>query len=550
MNNTVRTPLTFSGRGIGHGSAIGKLNFYRRSERMSQGGIRRSRSAGEETQLLRRAIADARDQLSRLYDTTHRCAGENEAQIFEIHRMLLEDDDFLSVAESLILDGYSAAYAVSEAAERYSAVFASIEDDYLSARAADLRDVASRVASILQGGDTGRTVELSGDEKYIIAASDLTPSETVQLDRDRILGFVTFAGSPNSHTAILARALGIPALIGTGEINGDCNGADAIIDADSGLLYVNPDNSMLARYRDKQRRDAEDAHRQQLFRGRPTVTRSGRRLRLYANIGNERDAALALQNDAEGIGLLRSEFLYLESDTCPDEETIFNAYRETVKTMSGRPVIIRTLDIGADKQVSYLDPGREENPALGLRGVRLSLASPELFRTQLRAICRASAYGPVSVMVPMISVPHEVLRCREILEKVQSELAAERIPFDAKMPFGIMLETPAAAVLSAELARMVDFFSVGTNDLIQYTLAADRQNPALSELCESGLEPVLRLVATAAENAHAAGIWLGICGELAANPALTQRFIDIGVDELSVSPPYVLPLRERIADCN
>ena len=550
MDNTLNSRLTFSGRGIGHGSAIGKLNFYRRSERIGKGGIRRSLSAGEETQRLRRAISDARKQLSELYDSTRRRAGEEEAQIFEIHRMLLEDDDFVSVAESLILDGYSAAYAVCEAAERYSAVFASIEDEYLSARAADLRDVAARVASIINGGSSANTVELGGNEKYIIAASDLTPSETVQLDRDRILGFVTFAGSPNSHTAILARALGIPALIGTGEISGDCNGADAIIDADSGLLYVNPDAALLSRYRDKQRRDAEDAHRQQLMRGRPTVTRSGRRLRLYANIGNVRDAALAVQNDAEGIGLLRSEFLYLESDTCPDEETIFTAYRDIVRTMGGRPVIIRTLDIGADKRVPYIDAGSEENPALGLRGVRLSLSKHELFRAQLRAVCRASAYGSVSVMVPMIAMPHEVEQCREIIRSVQAELGSEGVPYDAEMPLGIMLETPSAAVMSRELAGMVDFFSVGTNDLIQYTLAADRQNPALSELCENGLEPVLRLIAAATENAHAAGIWLGICGELAANTDLTQHFIDIGVDELSVSPPYVLPLREHISDCN
>lgn len=550
MNEAVKPRQTFSGRGIGHGSAIGKLNFYRRSERIGQGGIRRDRSASEETQHYRRAIAEAREQLSALYEATSGRAGEREAQIFEIHRMLLEDDDFMAVAESLILDGYSAAYAVCEAAERYSAVFASIDDEYLSARAADLRDVAARVASILRGGERESAVELAGDEKYIIAASDLTPSETVQLDRDRILGFVTFGGSPNSHTAILARALGIPALIGTGEISGDCNGATAIIDAESGLLYINPDEQLLSRYRDKQTVAAEDEHRRQLFRGRPTVTRTGRQLRLYANIGNVRDAALALENDAEGIGLLRSEFLYLESPTCPDEETVFAAYRDIVSAMAGRPVIIRTLDIGADKRVPYIDTGSEENPALGLRGARLSLARPELFRAQLRAICRASAHGPVSLMIPMIALPQEVMRCREILESVHCELDAAGIAYDRNMPFGIMLETPSAALLSEELSHMVDFFSVGTNDLIQYTLAADRQNPALSELCESGLEPVLRLIGLAAKNAHAAGIWLGICGELAADPALTQRFIDLGVDELSVSPPYVLPLRERIADCS
>ncbi|MBQ9080111.1 MAG: phosphoenolpyruvate--protein phosphotransferase [Clostridia bacterium] len=551
MNTVTKRTVTFSGRGIGRGSAVGKLNFYRRADRQASAAMRRSRGAAEETEQLRTAIRQASDQLDELYSRTLRDAGEEEAKIFEIHRMLLDDEDFFETAQSLILDGFSAAYSVSEAAERYSSVLASIDDEYLSARAADLRDVASRVAGILSGEQQKNGVgELDGDEKYIIAADDLTPSETVQLDREKILGFVTFAGSPNSHTAILARALGIPALIGTGEMDGEYHGRQAIIDADSGLLYVDPDDELLARYA-KIEKAAKDGERAlQHLRGKKSRTKGGREIHVYANIGSSDEAATALKHDAEGIGLLRSEFLYLKQDHCPDENQLFTAYRDTVTTMKGRQVIIRTLDIGADKKVAYFDQADEENPAMGLRGVRLTLSRRDLFRTQLRAICRASAYGKVSVMIPMVALPDEVAECRKLLREVQNELAREGVKFDPSMQFGIMIETPSAVIMSRELAGMVDFFSVGTNDLAQYALAADRQNHAVAELCDRGREPVLRMIALAAKSAHEAGIWIGICGELAADLTLTQRLIDIGVDELSVSPPYVLPLRGKIIECN
>lgn len=551
MNTVSKPNTTFSGRGIGRGVAVGKLNFYRRADRDPDIAVRRSRSAAEETRILKSALQSASEQLDRLYSKTLRSAGEQEAKIFEIHRMLLDDEDFFETAQSLILDGFSAAYSVREAAERYSSVLASIDDDYLSARAADLRDVASRVVGILNGEAAPENVfDTQGDDKYILAADDLTPGETVQLDRTKILGFVTFGGSPNSHTAILARALGIPALIGTGTMDKKYHGKLAIIDADSGLLYVEPDSTMLQRYEKLQAaaHDGEMALRH--LRGRSSLTKSGRKIHVYANIGSSDEAATALEQDAEGIGLLRSEFLYLKQSKYPDEQTLFDAYRATAEAMKGRQVIIRTLDIGADKNVKYFGQEQEENPAMGLRGVRLALSRREVFKTQLRAICRASAYGKIAVMLPMIAIPDEVAECKKLLCEVQSELARDGIKFDPNMQLGIMIETPSAVFMSPELASMVDFFSVGTNDLIQYTLAADRQNPAVAELCDRGREAVLRMIEYTAARAHDAGIWIGICGELAADLTLTARFLDMGIDELSVSPPYVLPLRGKIIECN
>ena len=551
MNTASKPNITFSGRGIGRGIAVGKLNFYRRADREPDMTIRRNRSAAEEIRILKDAIQKASDQLDRLYSKALTSAGEQEAKIFEIHRMLLDDEDFSETAGSLILDGFSAAYSVSEAAERYSSVLASIDDEYLSARAADLRDVASRLVGILNGDAPSEAIlGTDGDDKYIIAADDLTPGETVQLDRTKILGFVTFGGSPNSHTAILARALGIPALIGTGPMDKKYHGALAIIDADSGLLYVDPDHAMLRHYEKLQSaaRDGELALRH--LRGRSSLTKSGRKIHVYANIGSSDEAATALEHDAEGIGLLRSEFLYLKQNKYPDEKTLFDAYRTIAETMKGRQVIIRTLDIGADKNVEYFGQDHEENPAMGLRGVRLALSRREVFKTQLRAICRASAYGNVAVMLPMIAIPEEVTECKKLLREVQDGLTRDNIKFDPNMQFGIMIETPSAVFMSPELAAMVDFFSVGTNDLIQYTLAADRQNPAVAELCDKGRESVLRMIEYTAKHARDAGIWIGICGELASDLTLTERFIHMGIDELSVSPPYVLPLRGKIIECN
>lgn len=540
--------MSVSGHGIGHGCAIGRLKFYRRAEPRRRMPVR-TRNAKDETDRLHSAIGEAAGQLEALYIRTRREAGDNEAQIFEIHRMLLDDEDFIDEAETLIREGYSASYAVSEAAEHFGAIFSAMEDEYLSARAADLRDVASRVAGIIDGTDDTGFSSKSGDEKFIIAADDLSPSETVRLDRDSIAGFVTFSGSPNSHTAILARALGIPALIATGKIGDEYDDTIAVIDSESGMIFLSPAAETLTRYRAKISESRAAERRLEQFRGVPSLTKSGRKIKLYANIGSPAEARLAREHDAEGIGLLRSEFLYLGETDYPDEDKLFTAYRDTAIAMDGRAVIIRTLDIGADKRVDYFNLEKEENPALGVRGVRLTLARRELFRTQLRALCRASAYGNISVMLPMIVSIREVRECRALLREVQNELRQQSKTYDPEMKLGIMIETPAAALMSDELAREVDFFSVGTNDLIQYTIAADRQNPGVAELCKREREPVLRLIKLAAENAHAAGIWIGVCGELAADTTLTSRYMEMGIDELSVSPPYVLPLRAAIRQC-
>ncbi len=547
MNTATPFKQCFSGRGIGQGCAIGKLKFYHNTTAPSS-DTRRLTSAVEETAILKEAMNKAADQLHQTYERLVCEVGEEQAKIFEIHRMLLDDQDFFDTASSLILEGSTAASAVNTAAEHFSQMLSAIDDEYLSARAADLRDVAARVVSILTGSQSD-TPHLENDEKYIIAAEDLSPGETVKLDRSKILGFITFAGSPNSHTAILARALGIPALVGVGTLSSEYDGNQAIIDADSGCLYICPDSTLLETY--AQRNIKEQQKKQMLsnLKGKPSVTRGGRTIKLYANIGDVSEIDDAIQNDAEGIGLLRSEFLYLSQDRCPDEQTLFEAYRQTAEKMQGKTVIIRTLDIGADKQVSYLELENEQNPAMGLRGIRLSMARPELFTAQLRALCRASAYGKIAIMLPMITLPDEIAQCRKYLSEIQRELDSQGIKYDDHMPLGIMIETPAAVVMADKLSGIVDFFSVGTNDLIQYTLAADRQNPAVAPLCDRGLEPVMRMIQHTAKVAHDAGIWIGICGELAADTQLTQRFIDMGIDELSVSPPYVLPLRAEIIKC-
>lgn len=544
--NRIRSAV--SGRGIGRGYAVGQLRFIKKKT-IGVGRERRECGADEERAKLRSALDKAALELDALYQKTLREAGESEAQIFEIHRMIIDDEDLFDEAESMILDGYSASYSVREASEKYGSVFASMDDEYLSARAADIRDVAARVIGILEGVSENTSEKTKENEKYIVVADDLTPSETIQLNRSEILGFVTFFGSPNSHTAILARALGIPALIGTGNIPDSCDGAIAVIDADKGLLYIDPDTELLKNYEATIRREAEKKERFDSLRGKPSMTKSGREIRIYANIGGADEAALALENDAEGIGLLRSEFLYLGSDKCPDEEVLFKAYRRTAETMGEREVIIRTFDIGADKKIGYFGLSEEENPAMGLRGIRLALSRPEIFKTQLRAICRASAYGRIAIMLPMIVAAEEIRAAKRLICEVQRELEREEKAFDREMKVGIMIETPAAAVMSDVLAHEADFFSVGTNDLIQYTLAADRQNPDVAEICDRVREPVMRLIALVTKNSHNARIWTGICGELASDTSLTERFVEMGVDELSVSPPYILPLRDKVREC-
>lgn len=562
-NERAGASLIFEGCGVGDGCVIGVLCPFGHD---GAGAARRERdgTAEEECERLRAAVARADEQLEQLCLMARRDVGEEEAEIFELHRMLLEDEQLMSTARSLIADGRSAEAAISEAAERCARRLAAIEDEYLAARAADLRDIAARVSAVLRGEaeptapshpEEHGSGDGAGEDGLILVAHELTPGETLRLDRQRVGGVVSVRGAAGSHTAIIARALGLPALVG---LRGDAaalseaarSGAVAILDAAEGRLYVEPDVELLERYRVRLRREADTHERRLALREAPTLTRTGRHIRLYANVSDAEDAARAVENGAEGIGLLRTELLYLGSSRCPDEQTLLTAYSDVVKTMAGRPVIIRTLDIGADKRVPYLGAGEEQNPALGVRGVRLTLAHRELWRTQLRAICRASAEGGVSIMLPMVTLPDEVVSCRELLREVQDELRREGERFDESMPLGIMIETPSAALMARELAELVDFFSVGTNDLVQYTLALDRQDPTLEPLSRRGLEPVLRLIGMVAEAAHAAGIWMGICGELAADTALTERLLALGADELSVPPPEVLRLRERVAECD
>ncbi len=565
--------LTLEGSGVGDGCVIGVLRYMGGHDAVPTAQRERGGTAEDELMRLRVAATRADGQLAELSRMARQSVGEDEAEIFELHRMLLEDEQLMSAARSLIEDGRSAEAAICEAAERCAERLAAIEDEYLAARAADVRDVAARVAAVLRGEAELETAA-SGDREYdprgtdgveesgcILISPELTPGETLRLDRRRVVGVVSLRGSVSSHTAIIARALGLPALVGLredgmGETADKLEraaraGAVAILDAAEGRLYVSPDDELLGRYRARQRLEADARARRLALREAPTLTRGGRRIRLYANVSGAEDAAWAVENGAEGIGLLRTELLYLGAQRCPDEPTLLAAYLDVVKTMAGRPVIIRTLDIGADKRVPYLETGADEqNPALGVRGVRLTLARPELWRPQLRAICRASAEGQVSLMLPMVTLPDEVVSCRKLLREVQDELRSAGERFDEHMPVGIMIETPSAALLAHELAGLVDFFSVGTNDLVQYTLALDRQNPALESLSRRGLEPVLRLIGTVADAAHCAGIWMGICGELAADTSLTERLLALGADELSVPPPEVLRLRERIAECD
>lgn len=545
-----RASRSLRGIGVSGGRACGKLHFLRRASH----GKRPSspaRSPREEWSRLQDALHSASQQLSDVLTHARSAVGEQEAEIFEIHRMLLEDEDLLDAAKEGIDGGKRAEDAIGDAARGVREMLLSLNDPYLSARAADLDDVASRVVGILSGSD--ETEQRDDSEPYILVADDLTPSETVMLDKSRILGFVTFRGTPNSHAAILARAMGIPALLDVGEIDVQKEGTVALLDAAAGILTLDPDEEQTAAFLEKQRTEdriarEHDRYLRSLMQ-KPAVTRSGHRILIYANIGDGSEVSGALSNGADGIGLLRSEFLYLGSSDYPSEETLFSAYRSIAEEMQGKRTVIRTLDVGADKQISYFGLPKEENPALGFRAIRICLAREDLFKTQLRAILRASAFGSLSIMLPMIVSVEEVRRSRRLLLECMSELQAEGRSFDPQIEFGIMIETPAAAIMSRELAAEVDFFSVGTNDLAQYTLAADRQNPSLLGLCEENTEPVLRLIKTAADAIHESGGWIGICGEMAADLGLTQRFADMRVDELSVSVPYLLGLRGRITEC-
>ena len=528
-----------TGKSILNGIAIGTIRCFRRREVRVE--ARSKLTPGEELARFEQARREAQAQLKELYDSALAEVGEDNAAIFDIHAMMLDDEDYLD-AVRCVIEGQraTAEHAVQVTGENFAAAFAAMDDTYMQARAADVRDVSGRVVRILSGAED----EQAWDRPFILMADDLTPSETVQLDRSKLLGFVTRHGSANSHTAILARTMGIPALVGV-DIEEGWDGHTAVLDGYNHCLYIDPAADLLASMESKRRADAEQASLLQGLKKKPNVTLDGTQVQVYANIGSASDVGLVLQNDAQGIGLFRSEFLYLGRADYPTEEEQFSVYRRVVETMAGRKVILRTLDIGADKQADYFGLEREENPALGFRAIRICLTRREIFKTQLRAILRAAAFGTVSVMFPMIISVREVRDAREVLEECRRELEEEGVP-QGRVEVGIMVETPAAVLLADELAREVDFFSIGTNDLTQYTLAIDRQNPRLEPFYDPRHPAVLRMIRMTVEAGHRHGCWVGICGELGADPAMTETFLRMGVDELSVSPAAVLPLRKRI----
>ncbi len=540
---------TYKGVGISCGKVSGKIKFFK-GERAGSFD-KRTGNIEAELKRLENARVLARAQAKELEKRARDSIGEAEAQIFEIHAMLLEDEDYFETVVSEIKKGYTAEVGVRQASEKYSAMLESLGDEYLSARSADIKDISSQLISILMG-DVDEKEEIP-NQPYILVASDLTPSQTVRLDQTKILAFVTFGGTPSSHTAILARSMGIPALVGVGVIDKACEGKTALLNAEAGTLIVSPtEKEMEAFERERESYNKIAMEHQMYLRSvmnKPAVTRSGHRIMIYANIGGEDEVAPAISNGAEGIGLLRSEFLYLSRESYPVEEELFATYRDITIRMQGKRVIVRTLDVGADKQIPYLEIPNEENPALGYRAIRVCLDRKELFKTQLRAILRASAYGRIAIMLPMVVSVDEVRRAKEILDECKQELLTQGLMFDTKIEVGIMIETPASAIMSEELAREVSFFSVGTNDLTQYTLAADRQNPNVTEICEKNSEPVMRLIKMATDAIHKVGGWIGVCGEMAADLDLTERFASIGVDELSVSVPYLLGVRGKVSEC-
>ncbi len=535
--------LTLKGKSVSSGITIGPLALFHRNTIST--AVRPIDDAEAEVSRFQAARAASISQLQSLYEKAVEKIGEEQAAVFEVHQMMLDDDDYVDDIVSQIRDEkLNAEAAVEHTAQNFAAMFRGMDDAYMQARAADVLDISRRVERELCGGEG---IDFSAYDQVIIAADDLAPSETLQLDTDKILGFVTSGGSTNSHTAILARTLGIAAIVSTGtQLHNDVDGKTAIVDGMTGTVYIDPDEETLERM--KKRQDSEIRRRQELesVRGTESITRDGRHIDVYANIGNPDNLPQVLSNDAEGIGLFRSEFLYLGRNTYPTEEEQFEAYKKTAQTMAGKKVIIRTLDIGADKKVDYFNLAPEENPAMGMRAIRICLTRPELFRTQLRALCRASAFGTIAVMFPMIISTGEVRRAKAILQDVQRELDEQGMKYDPHMEVGIMIETPAAAVMSDELAKEVDFFSIGSNDLTQYTLAIDRQQTQLDAFFDAHHPAVLRLIGQTIANGHKEGIWVGICGELGADLALTETFLRMGVDELSVSPPAVLPLREKI----
>lgn len=537
--------ITLEGKSVFGGVAIGKIQFYKRNEIT----IKRTRVEDVEAEVERFQDAKAKtlELLKGLYEKALEDVGEANAMIFEAHQLMLEDPDYVESIENIIrTQDVNAEYAIGATADNFAAIFEAMDDAYMQGRAADVRDVSER---LLQALSSQNETVMVMDEPVIIAADDLVPSETVQLDKEKVLSFVTMYGSANSHTAILARTMNIPAVIGLGEaLKEEYDGKVAIVDGVDGKVYIDPDEETMASMQKKQKKDQEQKELLNQLKGKENVTKSGQKVNVYANIGNLADVGAVLKNDAGGIGLFRSEFLYLESDTYPTEEQQFTVYKKVAETMAGKKVIIRTLDIGADKQVDYFKLDKEDNPALGYRAIRICLTRPEIFKTQLRALYRASAYGQISIMFPMIISVAEVKKIKEIIEEVKAELRTEGAAFREDVELGIMIETPAAVMVSRELAKEVDFFSVGTNDLTQYTLAIDRQNQKLEDFYDSHHPAVLAMIRMAAESAHAEGKWIGICGELGADVTLTETFLKMGIDELSVAPGMILKVRQKIRE--
>lgn len=536
--------MEMQGKSVFGGVAMGRLSIYKKSDNV----VKRVKISDVEAEMQRfeDATVKAKEQLAALYDKAMKEVGETSAAIFEVHQMMLDDLDFReSVINMIKTQNVNAEYAVAVSGDNFSTMFAAMDDDYMKARVADVKDISNRVISVLQGAEDAK---LDSNEPVILVAEDLAPSETVQLDKSLLLSFVTRYGSTNSHTAILARTMNIPALIGVDYDDG-IDGHFGIVDGFEGVLYIDPDEAIIEKYRKKQEEEAEKARLLQELKGMPDITKDGKKINLYANIGGVGDVPSVLQNDASGIGLFRSEFLYLGSETFPTEEEQFNAYRSVVQTMAGKKVIIRTLDIGADKQVDYFNLEHEDNPAMGYRAIRICLEQPDIFKTQLRAIYRASSYGSIAIMFPMIISVSEVKRIKDIVAQVKEELSSQGIEY-GDVELGIMIETPAAVWMTEELAKEVDFFSIGTNDLTQYTLAIDRQNPRLDSFYDAHHPAVLRAIQMTVENGHKGGAWVGICGELGADTTLTETFLRMGVDELSVSPSRILAVRSAIRNCD
>ena len=539
---------TFKGKGVYGAIALGRISVFKRKE----ASVKRTHIDDIEAEKLKLQIAKekASNELLDIYNKALKEVGEANAQIFEIHMMMIEDEDYNESILSIIeTQSVNAEYAVAVTGDNFAEMFASMDDTYMQARSADVKDISNRIISCLSQ-DYGEGDD--SDEKVIICADDLAPSETVLLDKDKVLAFVTALGSSNSHTAILARTMNIPAIIGVGAdfLKDVRNGDMAVVDGYTGEIFVNPDRDTLSRLELKKSEDEEKKHLLQELKGKENITLDGTKINIYANIGSADNIGAVLAGDADGIGLFRSEFLYLENTDYPTEEQQFAAYKKVLESMAGKKVIIRTLDIGADKQADYFNLAKEENPALGCRAIRICLTHPEIFKTQLRALYRASAYGNLGIMFPMITSVSELTQILSICEEVRNELTSDGVAISDKTELGIMIETPAAAIISDKLAPMVDFFSVGTNDLTQYTLACDRQNASIEQFIDTHHEAILRLIEMSAENAHRHGAWIGICGELAADTTLTETFLRMGIDELSVSPSFVLKVRDAVRHCD